>query len=88
MKKRMILIIVLALCSVGYATETEPTIKVGQIWEYKVSGDKLEVFEVGEKYVVYGYTNGGDRYYPSVKTRKNRWEEENRMTMKQQLLMK
>ncbi len=47
----------------------EPEIVAGQIWEYKAHGDKREVFEVGEKYIIYGYTNGGDRDYPSIKTR-------------------
>lgn len=40
--------------------ETKPEIKVGQVWEQKFNppDDRVDVLEVGEKYVVYDYEGG------------------------------
>lgn len=46
----------------------ELEIVAGQTWKSCTSGDVHEVFEVGEKYVVYGYVGGGNKNYPSVTT--------------------
>lgn len=71
--KKVMLILMLGVCGVvhgsWFGSDVDPEIKVGQVWEYKANGDKREVLEVGDKYVIYGYTNGGDKSFPSVKTR-------------------
>jgi len=71
MKKAMLMLILLVVCSGCFAADKPETeIKVGQVWKTKPGGDERKVFEVGEKYVVFGYKNDSDKDYPSIRTRK------------------
>ncbi len=77
MKKVMLVLAVMLMAGSVYGgwfrkcDKDKQQIKVGQIWKRIFSGDSRKVLEVGEKYVVFGYLNGGDIDFPSVNTKED-----------------
>ncbi len=76
MKKVMLILMLVVVCSTANASwfsgadkPEKPEIIADQIWKNKGGGDERLVFDVGEKYVIYGYKNESDITYPSVKAK-------------------
>ncbi len=75
MKKVMLILMVVFLvspCSAwwgGEKQEPKQTIQAGEVWQAKFGGDERLIFDVTDKYVIYGYKNKGDIDFPSITTK-------------------
>ena len=56
-KKVMLIVLLLVVCGGCFAAD-KPEIKVGQVWKRTFNGSERTILEVGEKYVVFTYSNG------------------------------